>query len=61
MVCPISAAFAIQDALPHVKLCITPDGGHSFSEPGTKKRFKQMTRVMRSMQSMRKTQKKMRE
>jgi proline iminopeptidase len=47
MVCPISAAHAIKNALPHVTLHITPDAGHSFSEPGTRKRYKQMTRIMR--------------
>jgi len=47
MVCPISAAYAIKDALPHVTLHVTPNAGHSFSEPGTKRRSKEMTRIMR--------------
>lgn len=61
LVCPISAAFDIQDVLPHVKLCITPDAGHSFSESGTKKRFKQMTRRILHSLLHRKTKKRLRE
>lgn len=56
LVCPISASFAIKEALPHTTLSITPDAGHAFAEPGTMRRFKQATRRMR--RSMRRTQKK---
>jgi len=64
LVCPISASFAIKDALPHVKLCITPDGGHAFAERGTTHRFKDVARTMRRawpLRSVRRTQKKARE
>jgi proline iminopeptidase len=34
IVCPIEAAFLAKDALPHAKLVIINDAGHSASEPG---------------------------
>jgi len=43
MVCPISAAFAVQAALPHAVLEVTPDAGHAFSETGTTRRFRHAT------------------
>lgn len=46
LVCPVSAAYAIQKELPHVTLSITPDAGHAFMEPGTRKRYTQSTRSM---------------
>ena len=49
MVCPISASFAIKDALPHVRLLVTPDGGHAFSEPGTVRRYMQSAKRMRRL------------
>jgi proline iminopeptidase len=55
LVCPISASFAIKDVLPHVKLHITPDGGHAFREPGTFRRSKQTMRAMRHMWTRKKT------
>ena len=53
MVCPISAAFLIRDALPHTVLLVTPDAGHAAEEPGTVRRLTRATRTM-----FRKTQKK---
>ena len=47
MVCPISASYAIKEVLPHVTLHVTPDAGHAFREPGTRKRFTQAMRGMR--------------
>lgn len=47
LVCPISAAFAMKEALPQTRLLVTPDAGHAMKEPGTFRRFRQMTRVMR--------------
>lgn len=47
MVCPISASFAIKEALPHATLLVTPDAGHAFSEPGTVRRYTQSAKRMR--------------
>ena len=61
LVCPISATYAIKDELPHTKLLITPDAGHAFMEPGTRKRYTQATRAMRPVYPKRKTVKKSRQ
>lgn len=34
MVCPLSSAWSLHKKLPHSKLVIVPDAGHSASEPG---------------------------
>ena len=57
MVCPISASFAIRDALPHVRLEVTPDAGHAWAEPGTRRRSESALRSMRRKQSKRRTRK----
>jgi len=53
MVCPVTQAFQVKDALPHAKLFITPDAGHAGAEPGTRKALKRATCAMRSMRSVR--------
>ena len=37
MVCPISGAMALREALPHANLVIIPDAGHSSREPGIRR------------------------
>lgn len=34
MVCPVSSAIALHQAIPHSRLTIVPDAGHAASEPG---------------------------
>ena len=48
LVCPVSASFAIKEALPHVNLIVVPDAGHAFMEPGIRRHFQEMTRTMRN-------------
>jgi proline iminopeptidase len=43
MVCPMRAAWELKQAVPHAKLHIVPDAGHSGSEPGTAKALRQAT------------------
>ena len=42
-VCPLEAAFLIKDALPHSKLVVVNDAGHSAYEPGIKRALIQAT------------------
>lgn len=44
MVCPIDGAYAVAQALPHVKLVIIPDAGHASIEPGIKKTLRAETK-----------------
>jgi len=46
MVCPVSGALAISNALPHVNLVIVLDAGHATVEPGIMKALKVATRRM---------------
>ena len=54
MVCPITQAFQVKQALPHVKLLITPDAGHAGAEPGTNKSLHKATRAMYKTRKTRK-------
>lgn len=46
MVCPISGAMALREALPHATLVIVPDAGHSSLEPGIRRALRQTTEQM---------------
>ena len=44
MVCPINQAYAIKMALPHTKLVIIPNEGHSSTQPGIRRALRRATR-----------------
>jgi proline iminopeptidase len=41
-VCPVSSSVELKKVLPHIKLLIIPDAGHSTTEPGTKRALTRM-------------------
>ena len=45
MVCPINQAYAIKRALPHTKLIIIPNEGHSSTQPGIKRALRRATKT----------------
>jgi proline iminopeptidase len=46
MVCPITAAYALKDALPHSRLVVVPNAGHSSYEPGIRRELRRATEKM---------------
>jgi len=44
MVCPINQAYTIKQALPHTKLVVIPNEGHSSTQPGMKRALRRATR-----------------
>jgi proline iminopeptidase len=44
VVCPMYGAYAVANALPHVRLVIIPDSGHSSTEPGIKRALRVETK-----------------
>jgi len=47
MVCPINQAYAIKKELPHTKLVIIPNEGHSSTQPGIKRALRRAIRATR--------------
>lgn len=43
LVCPMRAAWQLKQTVPHAKLVIVPDAGHSGNEPGTSKALREAT------------------
>ncbi len=48
-VCPIEAAFLIKEALPHSKLVVINDAGHSAYEPGIKRALVEATEEFKQL------------
>jgi proline iminopeptidase len=43
MVCPFRAAWELKQRIPHAKLVVIDDAGHSGTEPGTAKALRAAT------------------
>ena len=46
VVCPITQAFEIKEALPHTKLCIVTEAGHAGAHPGIMRELRRATNLI---------------